>query len=1060
MSLVAALRPKVLVELGTHAGDSYCALCQAVLEHNLSTRCYAFGTTWSGDGLPHKCGSSVLEDLRAHHDPLYGRFSCLRESARVDDTSSFADGSVDLLHIDGMHISEKVPGELSAWLPKLSEHAVVLLHATGDGDGGSRVARLWKELSGRHRSFEFEHGHGLGIVSVGAKPPEALLPLFDVTEEERAAIRTFFRDLGLRGARENEQRSTAEHYIQRQARVEEQLARVERATEAVDLDLSELKAQLAQLRSGVQMAAQQAQGWGKRIRRLEEGVAFVTRAASDRLLALEAGSLLQRGVRQARSSLLRTVFELQPRSDQHVRSVDDQLEEWEATGGDPCFRLLSDRSRFPSGWALLDFAFDSEVRDHSTLYLDTGIGYSEHHAIRLPAPVEGHIRALVCLPLRIRAMRLDPVERLGRFRLGALTVQEIGSVEAVLRLAAPIGKEVVRKPERIPRTFWNAIKLFRSAGMRGVKEKLANRGRRPASLDYERWVDQFDSLDDEARSAIRQRIASLPCKPLLSVVMPTYETPEKWLRRAVESIQGQLYDNWELCIADDASRSRNVRATLEELSREDPRIRVKFRAENGHISAASNSALELVRGDFVVLLDHDDELPEQALYRVVEELNAHPDAGIVYSDEDKIDEDSQRFDPYFKPDWNPDLFYSHNLISHLGVYRTSLVREVGGFRKGFEGGQDYDLALRIIERVRPDQIRHIPHVLYHWRAIRGSTALSADQKSYAELAARKAIQDHFDRTGVDAVMEPGPAPGLHRAHYRLPAAPPLVSIIIPTRNGLRFLRRCVDSLRWKTSYRRYEIIIVDNQSDDRDTLKYLRNLEAERAARVIPYPHPFNYSAINNLAAREAKGALLAFLNNDLEVIAPDWLEEMVSHALRPEVGAVGARLLYANGTVQHAGIFLGIGPDRVAGTPHRGIPRDSFGYFGRAHVLQAFSAVTAACMVTRRAVFEEVGGFDQQHLPVAYNDIDLCLRIRERGHRVVWTPYAELYHFESASRGSDLAPEKRDRFQREAQYMKERWGELLLNDPFNSPNHSLDSDVFELAWPPRGVRPWEQPQG
>jgi GT2 family glycosyltransferase len=616
--------------------------------------------------------------------------------------------------------------------------------------------------------------------------------------------------------------------------------------------------------------------------------------------------------------------------------------------------------------------------------------------------------------------------------------------------------QIIRALDRLASAARFAVMIMRKEGLRGLRRELAHRWRRGPRIGYQEWVARYDTLSDEGRRVLCERLPLLRRRPFFSLLMPVYETKEIWLRRAVESLQEQVYPDWELCIADDASKSPQVRMVLSELAVRDPRVRVVHREENGHISAASNSALALARGEFVVLLDHDDELPPQALFRLAEELDAHPDAAIIYSDEDKIDERGRRSDPYFKPDWNPDLMTSHNLVSHLGAYRTSLVKELGGFREGFEGSQDHDLALRVSERVRAEQIRHIPAVLYHWRAVRGSTARAFHEKNYAALAARKAIQDHFDRTGIAASAEPGPAPWLQRAHYRLSDPAPLVSLIIPTRDGLALLRACVDSIRARTDYPSYELIVVDNQSSEPQTLSYLLELERSGAARVLRHPRPFNYSEINNLAAREARGELLGFLNDDLEVIDGGWLRELASQAMRKEIGAVGAKLLFPGGAVQHAGIILGLGDDRIAGTPHRGMGRGSLGHFGRAAIIQGFSAVSAACLVMRKRVFEEVGGFDEVNLAVSYNDVDLCLRLRERGYRILWTPYAELYHKESATRGSDLTAEKRTRFLSEVAYMRKRWGDKLENDPFFNPNLSLDSDAFLLAALPRTPRPHE----
>jgi len=568
--------------------------------------------------------------------------------------------------------------------------------------------------------------------------------------------------------------------------------------------------------------------------------------------------------------------------------------------------------------------------------------------------------------------------------------------------------------------------------------------------DYQQWIRMYDTLDEGDRRAIRAHIERLAYKPLISVIMPTYNTPEPWLRRAIESVRNQLYPYWELCIADDASEAPHVRQILQEYQEKEPRIRVVFCEHRIHVSECSNKALELARGEFIALLDHDDELAEHALYMVVVELNAHPEADILYSDEDKIDSQGNRFDPYFKPDWNPDLFYGQNLITHLGVYRTRLVREVGGFRPGYEGAQDWDLALRIIERIPSSHIRHIPFVLYHWRAIPGSTATSMEGKPYAYEAQRKALTSHFERCGIPVRLHP--VHGVFwRVEYPLPPNPPLVSLIIPTRNNYELLARCIESILQKTTYWPLEILIVNHQSDDPQTLAYLGRLSKEAKARIINYEGPFNFSRINNWAVLHAHGKILGFLNDDVEVISPVWLEEMVRHALRPEVGAVGAMLYYPDDTIQHAGVILGL--FGVAGHAYRYLARGTPGQMGRAWLAQDLSAVTGACLLVRREVFEEVGGFDEG-LAVAFNDVDLCLRIRERGYRILWTPFAELYHREGASRGRDTIESAR--FLGEIQFMRERWGERLFHDPAYNPNLTLDREDFSLAFPPRVSKPWK----
>jgi GT2 family glycosyltransferase/glycosyltransferase involved in cell wall biosynthesis len=573
--------------------------------------------------------------------------------------------------------------------------------------------------------------------------------------------------------------------------------------------------------------------------------------------------------------------------------------------------------------------------------------------------------------------------------------------------------------------------------------------------DYVTWIRRFDTLSLEQAVSLRARIEGLPPeqRPLISILMPVFNTPEPWLVKAIESVRAQFYPHWELCIANDASTAPHVRGLLEKYAARDGRIKVVHRENNGHISAASNSALDLATGEFTALLDHDDELAPHALAEVVFALVAQPALEFIYSDEDKIDELGRRFDPYFKPDWNPDLLLGQNYTCHLSTFRTARLRAIGGFREGFEGSQDWDLTLRAVEGLDAAKIHHVPKVLYHWRAIPGSTALVIDQKeNYPFIAAKKALTEYLTRTSVAAELVS--VAGFHwRVKRALPVPPPKVSIIIPTHNAEGLLRVTISSLRARSTYPDYELIIVNNRSDDPGTLAFFDELRGT-GVRVLDYDAPFNFSAINNFAAKEAQGAVLAFLNNDVEVLTPDWLEEMVSQAIRPEIGAVGAMLYYPDDTVQHAGVVLGLtgpaGRDGVAGHAFKEFKRGDEGQRNRLRLVQNYSAVTAACLVIRHDLFDTVGGFNETELAVAFNDIDFCLRVRAAGYRNLWTPFAEFYHHESASRGEENTPEKVARFQREAAFMRKTWGALLDRDPAYNPNLSLQHEDFSLAFPPR----------
>lgn len=561
-----------------------------------------------------------------------------------------------------------------------------------------------------------------------------------------------------------------------------------------------------------------------------------------------------------------------------------------------------------------------------------------------------------------------------------------------------------------------------------------------AKSPYERWQMQY-----EPRTADYQRISEmiklLAYQPLISIVVPVYNTPETYLREAIDSVMGQVYSNWELCLADDASTEPYIRTILEEYAKKDRRIKVVFREENGHISKTSNSALELATGEFVALLDHDDVLRPEALYEVVFLLNRHPEADMIYSDEDKIDEVGNRRDPFFKPDWSPDSFLTRMYTCHLGVYRRSIINEIGGFRAGYEGSQDYDFVLRFTEKT--DRIFHIPKILYHWRIHQQSAASGTEAKPYAYEAAKKALSDALERRGEPGSVKDAAYLGHYNIRYEIHGSPK-VSIIIPTRDLGKILNQCLESIFNKSTYPNYEVILIDNGSTEEETKDVISYWLKQESARF--YCHrldiPFNFSKLNNHGASHASGEFLLFLNNDTEVITPDWIEAMLEQAQRKSIGAVGAFLLYPDDTIQHAGVVVGLGA--LAGHVFNATPSDSPGYFGQLLTINNYSAVTAACLMCRREVFEAVNGFNED-LAVALNDIDLCLKIMEKGYRNLTTPNAKLYHHESKSRGYEDSPEKQARFQAECDYMKQRWSEIYQNDPYYNPNLSRQHGDYRI---------------
>lgn len=558
--------------------------------------------------------------------------------------------------------------------------------------------------------------------------------------------------------------------------------------------------------------------------------------------------------------------------------------------------------------------------------------------------------------------------------------------------------------------------------------------------DYQVWISKNENWDVEA---IQKEIQNFKYQPKISILMPVYNVEQNWLEKCIQSVQNQFYPNWELCMADDCSTDESVRPTLEKYAQSDERIKVVFRSENGHISRATNSALEIATGEFVALLDNDDELAPIAFYEVVKALNENPELDLIYSDEDKIDMQGNRFDPAFKPDWSPDLLLGTNYISHLGVYRRSIMNEIGGFRPGFEGSQDYDLVLRFTEKTTAQRIHHIPKVLYYWRILPTSTAADQSTKGYAFEAGLKAVQEALVRRGIKGTAHHAAGNGLYDVEYEV-LSTDLVSIIIPTRDGYDDMLRCLNSIVAKTSYPNYEIIVADNGSTDERMEKLYAKFKGQLGERfrVESIDIPFNYSRINNLAAQKAKGKYLLFLNNDTEVITPGWITKMVSFAQFERIGMVGAKLYYPNQTIQHAGVIVGLGG--AAGHCHHTYPKGDFGYFGKLEINVNYLAVTAACCMIRKADFEQLGGFEEK-LTVAFNDVDLCLREYEAGHDNVWLHGVELYHYESQTRGYENTPEKKARFDQETKFMEDRWGKYIVNDPFYNPNLSRVGGHFGI---------------
>jgi GT2 family glycosyltransferase len=955
MCLVDLVRPGLFVELGTHWGDSYCAFCQAIQELRLPTRCFAVDT-WEGDEHSGRYGSEVLADLRRHHDDAYGSFSALIQDTFDGASLQFDDGSIDLLHIDGFHTYEAVSHDFGVWLPKMSPRGVVVFHDTNEKTREFGVWRFWAEIRQRFPTFEFAHGHGLGIAIVGPDEPPPLHRFREAMSRTPAVEQLFF-ELGRR--------------LRLRAELMAESDRAAAERQYFEHGIAELRREIAIQQEAL---AEKDRGLGIQQEALAEkdrglGIQQEALAEKDRALGIQQEALAEKDRALGRQQEVLAELRL-------------GLERREARIAE-----LSGRERDAERAEAALAASREEARraheDLEQLKARTGYRVLEGAARRLDQLAPWSTRRRQLILAGVRATKV------------AVTEGPVGVMKRLPQVGAwgPEILSVARRPQPVLPT--------------------PEQGRELSFNDeYQLWLRDHEPSPEELA---RQRHAArrFPYRPTVSIIVPVHNSRPDWLAAAIDSVRAQTYRHWELCLVDDASTDTGTRRTLNRY-RVHPKMRVARLPVNGGIVAASNRALALATGEFIGFLDHDDELKPNALFEVVRLLNRAPQTDFIYTDEDKKDPDGRLVDPFFKPDWSPEYVLTTNYVTHFAVYRAALVRQLGGLRPGYDGSQDHDLALRVTEKT--SEIAHIPLPLYTWRKVPGSASASADAKPWAYAAGARALRDALERRGLHGDVGAGLWKGSHRVRFRI-EGDPSVGIIIPTRDRVDLLRTCIESIESRTTYRNYQLIVVDNDSTDPETIDYLSSIKG----RVIEAPGPFNFSRMMNGAAAEARSDLLLFLNNDTEVVSPGWLEAMIEYAQQDPIGAVGARLLYPAGHPQHEGVIMGLGMGTAGNVDHGG-------YFSMGQSVLNCTAVTAACLMTRATVFWEVGGFDER-LAVAFNDVDFCLRVREAGYRVVYTPYAELVHYESASRGSLHPPA-------DEEFFRFRWGQPgELPDPYYNPN-------------------------
>lgn len=568
---------------------------------------------------------------------------------------------------------------------------------------------------------------------------------------------------------------------------------------------------------------------------------------------------------------------------------------------------------------------------------------------------------------------------------------------------------------------------------------LLNQRRTSESL-YQKWLAASAKTQSREAARLLKLAAASENQPLISIVMPVYNVEEKWLRLAIESVFAQSYRNWELCIADDNSSAAHIKPVLKEYSAKDSRIKVVFRGQNGHISAASNSALEIATGDYVALFDNDDALAPNALLYVAAEILNDENAALIYSDEDKIDAHNQRFDPAFKPDWSFDLFYSLNFVNHFCVFRRSILTKIGGFNENVNGSQDYDLILRFIEEIDESQIKHIPRILYHWRAIESSVALDSNSKTYAHEAARSALRGYFKRKKISVEVTRG-FENYHKINYELPNPAPKVSVIIQIDKFDADFEKSLNFLVSETVYENYEIIIGANLTNFDEFKTKIETFDGGEKIKFFPLENDSLAAKLNKLA-RQTEGEILVFLAAKTIPLDKNWLRELISQARRNEIGAAGGKILYKDETVRFAGFILGIGG--VCGRAYHRFPRESSGNFARLQVVSNYSAVSVECLAVKRADFDALDGFDETNFPKSLFDADFCLRLEIKGKRNLITPYAELKLLSVI--------EEKEISEAEKNVFLERWRNVIEKDPFYNPNLTRQNESFQVEFPPRFV--------
>ena len=1086
--LIKAVDPTIFVELGTLHGVSYFTFCEAVQLLERRTKCFAVDT-WQGDDHTGLYDDEVWKHVQ-EINRLYTPFSTLLRKTFDEALPSFEDGTIDLLHVDGRHFYDDVKHDFLSWVPKLTNSAIVIFHDINVHERDFGVARFWRELKQQYRTFEFLHGNGLGVLSMGGDCPIEIRHLFELTDIENAAVKTAYARLGAAVSNDIElkhERSWVERLrrdiatVQKDASaINDELERVRAAFPATADAMSalELKYQAAQekIRALHELQEQQADALNQSLSSLskvdeieesaaefrnviasQESVIAELKAEVARDAARLAGvrSKLESSLTLARNQLhhngnvsIAGVVELK-RLESRLDAMKEEKELIELDAKRYQRQLVSLRDSREKIKSSRSWKFASKVRG-----LVERISFIRNSSGANKRNVVGRAKAV------FRAQRtVEAIENSGVFDRDWYLSENIDvartGIDPLLHYVY-YGASEGRRASPFFDTAWylEVNEDVKASGVNPLEHYLvvgAFEGRNPsAAFDSRLYLSSYEDVRNsgvnplvhflnfgakEGRHAISEenpsfkilndgprRAAGSACAfafmPLISVIMPVYNVASKWLQLAVQSVESQTYPNWELCICDDGSTNPDTLAALEGIGSKNARIRVFHAPRNGGISAATNHALSKSRGDYVAFLDNDDELAPTALQIYIERLNEDREIDVFYSDEAKLDQEGVAEEPFYKPDWSPFMLNEVMYIGHLLMARKTLVDEVGGLDGTYDGVQDFELALRLSEKA--SKIVHVRKILYYWRRIPGSVATNSEAKPDLCIKQAAAVNAHLKRLKIGAIASPNPG-----FSHRVRVEPldrndwPKVSIVIPSKDAPHLISRCLDSIYENTSYKNFEVVVVDNGTTN---IEALRALEKHPIVR-IDLPGKFNFSKANNRGVDASTGEYLILLNNDTEIIQADWIEQILFLLQSENVAAVGPMLLYPDQTVQHAGVALGL--RGTADHVLRGLPRDADGYFGSLACTREVSAVTFACAMLRKSDYLKVGGLSEMY-QTHYQDVDLCMRLSSTGGSILYTPRAALIHHESATRGPKYDAIDRLLF-------LDRWGaDVADGDPYS----------------------------